>query len=58
MRANLKYPAREEYLLLRFLRLLAPGALPTAQSPETLRREFGKMFPMVNCPLPQQYSPQ
>lgn len=57
MRANLKYPTREEYLLLRFLRLLAPGVLPTAQSPETLRREFGKMFPMVSCPLPQQYSP-
>ena len=56
MRANLKYPAREEHLLLRFLRLLAPGVLPTAQSPETLRREFARMFPLVNCPLPQEYA--
>lgn len=57
MRVNLKYPASEEQLLLRFLRLLAPGVLVTAESPQSLCQGFLDMFPLLKCPLPQQYLP-
>ena len=57
MRINLEYPAQEEDLLARFLRLLAPGVLLTEGAPQSLCRKYREMFPLVKCAFPSRYIP-